>query len=206
MESRETRPQSGKLARKLLGRSVMEKPRIVWLDQAMSLCGQGRTVTPEFRLAHYRTQRDTCQLPKDACFYSIAFLLTEIAEDRMSKANAEHDTCPTRHEAFQASQESPSKDSLSFRDVPEGSGVENTVREKVSDTTVTATFREYGEYEMAMLFTNEPLEFKRRMEQGLGYLRGAKTHLHRWKLVNPYAFGGPLFICRKCSERVEQKD
>jgi hypothetical protein len=44
------------------------------------------------------------------------------------------------------------------------------------------------------------------MEQGLGYLRGAKTHLHRWKLVNPYAFGGPVFICRKCSERVEQKD
>jgi hypothetical protein len=84
--------------------------------------------------------------------------------------------------------------------------VKNSVREEVSDTTVTATFREYGEHEMAKLFMNEPHEFKRRMEQGLGYLRGAKTHLHRWKLVNPYAFGGPVFICRKCHERVEQKD
>jgi hypothetical protein len=59
---------------------------------------------------------------------------------------------------------------------------------------------------MAKLFMNDPHEFKRRLEQGLGYLRGAKTHLHRWKLVDPYAFGGPVFICRKCSERVEQKD
>ena len=59
---------------------------------------------------------------------------------------------------------------------------------------------------MAELFMKEPQEYERRLEQSCRYLRSAKTHLHRWKLVNPYAFGGPVFICRKCSERVEQKD
>jgi hypothetical protein len=206
MTRRETHLQSGKYARKKLETPVMEEPWLVWLDQAMFLCGQGRTVTPELRLAHYRAQRDTQRLPRDACFYSIAFVLTEIAEDRMSKANVEHDTFHTQHEALRASQRTPSKDSLIFRDAPEGSGAENAVCKNVYDESVTATFKEYGEYEMAKLFMKEPQEFKRRWEHGLRYLRGAKTHLHRWKLVNPYAFGGPVFICRKCSERVEQKD
>ena len=206
MTRQENHLQSAKFARKQLGPSVPEKPGIVWLDQAMSLCGQGRTVTPEFRLAHYRSQRDTHRLPRDACFYSIAYVLTEIAEDRLSMATSEHTAFQTRHEAHQASQEPPSKDSLDFRDEPEVSGVEHAVRRKVSDTTVSATFREYGEYEMATLLMNEPREFMSRMEQGLGYLRGAKMHLHRWKLVNPYAFGGTVFICRKCNERVDQKD
>jgi hypothetical protein len=185
----------------------MEKPWMVWLDQAMFFCGQGRTVTLESRLAHYRAQRDAQRLPRDVCFYSIAFVLTEIAEDRMSKANAECDTLPTRHETLRASQEAPAMDSLTSRDVPDGSGVENAVRNEVYDANLTATFREHGEYEMAKLFVNEPHEFERRLEHGLRCLRGAKTHhLHRWKLVDPYAFGGPVFICRKCSERAEQKD
>ena len=206
MTSLETHVQSGKFARKRARTPVVEKPWIVWLDQAMCLCGQGRTVTPEFRLAHYRSQRDTYRLPRDACFYSIAYVLKEIAEDRMSRSISDHATFHTRHEASQASQEPPFKGSLDFGDEPEASGVEHAVSSRVSDTAVAATFREYGEDEMAKLFMSEPHEFKSRLERGLGYLRGAKTHLHRWKLVNPYAFGGTVFICRKCDERVEQKD
>jgi hypothetical protein len=172
----------------------------------MSLCGQGRTVTPELRLAHYQAQRDARRLPSDVCFYSIACVLKEIAKDRMSKGHAGHGTFPARHEAHEASQEPRCKDSLDFQDASEISRVENGARRKVSDTTVTATFREYGEVEMAKLFMNEPHEFERRWEDGLRVLRSAKAHLHRWSLVNPYAFGGPVFICRKCHERVEQKD
>ena len=206
MTRRETHLQSGKFARTQLGTSARETPWMLWLDQAMSLCGQGRKVTPELRLAHYRAQRDTQRLPRDACFYSIAFVLTEIAEDRMSRVISDHATFHTQHEASQASQEPPFKGSLDFGDEPEASGVEHAVSSRVSDTAVAATFREYGEDEMAKLFMSEPHEFKSRLERGLGYLRGAKTHLHRWKLVNPYAFGGTVFICRKCDERVEQKD
>ncbi len=178
----------------------------LWLDQAMFLCGQGRTVTPELRLAHYRAQRDTQQLHKDACFYSIAFVITEIAENRISKADADCDTVPTPHEDFLASQEPLSNDSSSLLDAPETPSQENAVRSKASNAIVTATFREYGEHEMAKLFANEPKEFKRRVDNGLRYLRGAGTHVHSWKLVNPYAFGGPVFVCRKCNKQMEQKD
>jgi hypothetical protein len=138
----------------------------LWLDQAMFLCGKGRTVTTEVRLAHYRAQRATQRLPKDACFYSIAFVLTEIAEKRNSKTDVS----------------------------------------KVADSVLTATFREYGENEMATLFVKEPKEFRRRMDSGLRYLRDTGTHVHRWKLVDPYAFGGPVFVCRKCNQQMEQTD
>jgi hypothetical protein len=133
-------------------------------------------------------------------------VLTEIAENRISKADADRDVVPTPHEGLRASQEPLSNDSLTLRVVPENPGQENAARSKASNAIVTATFREYGEYEMAKLFVNEPNEFKRRLDNGLRYLRDAKTHRHRWKLVNPYAFGGPLFVCRKCNKQMEQKD
>lgn len=178
----------------------------LWLDQAMCLCEKGRTVTPEIRLAHYRAQRDTQRLPRDACFYSIAFVLTEIAENRISKAASDGDMVPTPSEGLPASQEPPSNDFLTFRGASEGFEQKSPLRNRVSDAIVTATFREYGEHEMAKLFVNEPNEYERRLDNGLRYLRNAKTHRHRWKLVNPYAFGGPVFVCRKCSQQMEQKD
>ncbi len=178
-------------AGKPAGHDVERLAKALWVDRAMWL-NAGQNVTPEIRLAHYRAQCHAQRLPADACFYSTAFVLMGIAVDRMAGA-------PNDRILKRLYRGDPPRD-----EIPSDNGLEED--ERADNEIIRATFSEYGEPQIAELFINEPEEFERRYERGQKVLSSSVTHEHRWKLLDLFAFDGPVFLCRDCSERRTLKD
>jgi hypothetical protein len=176
----------------------VEKAKALWVDRAMRLIA-GRDVTPEVRLAHYRAQCHAQRLLPDACFYSTAFVLMGIAVDRM--AGVPRNRMLKRWLGSNRPRDEIHADSGLEESV--GSIIEG---ESADIEIIRATFREYGEPDIAELFINEPEEFERRYKRGQKYLSHSSTHEHRWTLLDLFAFDGPVYFCRDCSERRTVRD
>lgn len=184
------------------GHGVEKQAKTLWVDQAMQLSAR-RNLTPEARLAHYRAQCHAQRLPPDACFFSTAFVLLGIAVDRMADA-------PNNRILKRLYGSDPHRDEI-LADSGLEEGVERgpesiTEGERADNKVLLATLREYGEPAIAELFFNEPEEFKRRYERGQKYLSSRGSHEHRWKVLDLFAFDGPVFQCRDCGEHHTMRD
>ncbi len=114
----------------------------------------------ETALGLWKELRESGAISQRDCFGPIAYYIEGIALKR-SLNSPELDALSERIEEIEA--EAPT----------EAHQLDQQWEEK-EDKITAATFREYGEEEMAYLYENDPVEFQRRYEQGIKKSRTRK--------------------------------